>query len=64
MSEPDAALLRHAAGGDRAAYDRFVTRHQDALFRYLRMIAGTEADAEDALQEAFLAAASADGATR
>lgn len=56
MSEPDAALLRQSAGGDRAAYDRFVTRHQDALFRYLRMVAGNEADAEDALQEAFLAA--------
>jgi len=62
LTESDAALLRLAAGGDRAAFDRFVTRHQDAVFRYLRMVAGSEADAEDALQEAFLAAwRSADG---
>lgn len=31
-------------------------RHQDALYRYLRVLARHDADAEDALQEAFLAA--------
>ncbi len=64
MTEPDAALLRRAAGGDRSAYDTFVTRHQDALFRFLRLAAGQDGDAEDALQEAFLAAWRAAGGFR
>jgi len=52
----DAELLRRSAGGDREAFDEFVTRHQDAVFRYLRAMAGEEADAEDAMQASFLAA--------
>lgn len=64
MTEPDAALLRRAAGGDRSAYDTFVTRHQDALYRYLRLAAGHGDDAEDALQEAFLAGWRAAGSFR
>lgn len=52
----DAELLRHAAGGDPAAFDVVVTRHQAAVFRFIgaRGVAG--ADAEDVLQEAFIAA--------
>lgn len=52
----DRELLARAAGGDRAAFGSFVERHQAAVFRYLRAAGGVEADAEDALQEAFLAA--------
>ncbi|MBK8003470.1 MAG: sigma-70 family RNA polymerase sigma factor [Gemmatimonadetes bacterium] len=56
LTPGDGSLLAASAGGDRAAFDAFVARHQDALFRYLRTVAGNEADAEDALQEAFVAA--------
>ncbi len=52
----DAELLRRSAGGDRDAFDDFVLRHQDAVFRYLRSLTGEEADAEDAMQVTFLAA--------
>lgn len=56
LSVDDAELLRRSAGGDREAFDDFVVRHQDAVFRYLRSMAGEDADAEDAMQVAFLAA--------
>jgi RNA polymerase sigma-70 factor (ECF subfamily) len=56
LSGGDAELLRQSAGGDRAAFDRFVTRHQDAVYRYLTMVSANEADAEDVLQETFLSA--------
>jgi RNA polymerase sigma-70 factor (ECF subfamily) len=56
LTEADTGLLLRSAAGDRAAYDAFVERHQDWLYRYLVAIAGNRADAEDALQEAFLAA--------
>lgn len=52
----DAQLLDAAARGDRAAFHVFVDRYQAPLFRYLTALAGSEADAEDALQEAFVAA--------
>lgn len=52
----DEELLEAAARGDRDAFGRFVDRHQAAVFRLLRASASSEADAEDALQEAFLAA--------
>lgn len=56
LTPPDAELLRRSAGGDREAFDAFVIRHQAAVFRYLRAVAGEEADAEDAMQAGFLAA--------
>lgn len=57
MNGPDdERLLTAAALGDRAAFGRFVQRHQAAVFRYLLTAADGEADAEDALQEAFVAA--------
>jgi RNA polymerase sigma-70 factor (ECF subfamily) len=52
----DQALLRSSAAGDRGAFERFVLRHQAPVFRYLRSMAPNEADAEDALQEAFVRA--------
>lgn len=55
-SADDRALLRGAAAGDRDAFERFVARHEAAVFRLLRARASNAADAEDALQEAFLAA--------
>lgn len=52
----DLDLLRRAAAGDRAAFDEFVERHQAAVYRFTRSLAGERPDAEDALQETFLAA--------
>jgi RNA polymerase sigma-70 factor (ECF subfamily) len=52
----DAALLAGAARGDRAAFGAFVERHQGRVWRYLKSAGAGDADAEDALQETFLAA--------
>lgn len=57
MSEADdQRLLLAASLGDRAAFERFVERHEAAVYRLLVASASDEADAEDALQEAFVAA--------
>ncbi len=57
MKRPDDdELLAAAAAGDRKAFEAFVERHQAPTFRYLRGLAADVADAEDALQETFLAA--------
>jgi len=56
MTGPDdEQLLTAASLGDRAAFGRFVRKHQAAVYRYL-LTAAEGADAEDALQEAFVAA--------
>lgn len=51
----DATLLAKAARGDRAAFGAVVERHQGAVWRLLKAAGAREADAEDALQETFLA---------
>ena len=57
---PDGELLRRSAAGERSAFDEFVARHQGAALRFCRALArgrpGAGGDAEDALQEAFVAA--------
>ena len=55
LTESDAELLRRAAAGDATAFEGFVERHQAAVYRLIRAIAPGPADAEDALQETFLA---------
>jgi RNA polymerase sigma-70 factor, ECF subfamily len=52
----DSALLNKVVAGDRDAFEALVTRHQDAVFRFARSITSTREDAEDVLQETFLAA--------
>jgi len=52
----DAALLRAAAAGDRAAFDRFVSVHRTAVWRFARGLVRDDSLAEDVLQETFLAA--------
>jgi len=52
--EDDVELLRQAAGGDEEAFAEIVTRHQAAVWRYLRSLARDESLAEDVLQETFL----------
>lgn len=44
-----------ARSGDRAALDALLRRHHDRLFALCRRLAGNEADAYDALQEALIA---------
>lgn len=56
MDLDDHELLQRTAAGQTDAFDAFVARHADPVYRYLRVHTATEADAEDALQESFLAA--------
>lgn len=57
MIEPDdQRLLLAASLGDRNAFERFVEKHEAAVFRLLKTAEVDDADAEDALQEAFVAA--------
>jgi RNA polymerase sigma-70 factor (ECF subfamily) len=53
--DPDAALVTAAQGGDRAALERLLARHQDRLWAVCRRTTGDDADGADALQEALLA---------
>lgn len=52
----DARLLQLTADGDEAAFARFVERHQGGVWRRALALSGQTADAEDLLQETFLAA--------
>lgn len=54
--DEDAELLRRADAGDDRAFATFVTRHQDGVWRRALALTGSPADAEDVLQETFLAA--------
>jgi RNA polymerase sigma-70 factor, ECF subfamily len=54
--EDDASLVERILGGDRAAFQRLMRAHNTALFRAARAIVRDDADAEDVLQEAYLAA--------
>jgi RNA polymerase sigma-70 factor, ECF subfamily len=55
-TNPDAALLERIAAGSREAFECLVALHQDAVFRFARAITRVREDAEDVLQETFLAA--------
>jgi RNA polymerase sigma-70 factor (ECF subfamily) len=52
----DADLVRRARQGDTAAFGELVNRHQSAVYRAAMAALGSHADAEDAAQDAFLAA--------
>jgi RNA polymerase sigma-70 factor (ECF subfamily) len=49
-------LVEAARRGDRAAYDALVRRKVESVYRTARTILGHDADAQDATQEAFVAA--------
>ena len=55
-NEPDAELARRVASGDQAAFEALMRRHNRTLFRTARAILRDDAEAEDALQEAYLQA--------
>ena len=52
LDETDAA--RRIAAGDAAAFEALMRRHNPTLFRVARAILRDDAEAEDALQEAYL----------
>ncbi|GJM08561.1 MAG: hypothetical protein DHS20C11_08370 [Lysobacteraceae bacterium] len=54
--DKDRELAVSAKSGDAAAFEALVTRYETPVFRYLLARLGHRADAEDALQEAFVSA--------
>ena len=52
----DAALVQRAAEGDREAFGELVARHSRAMLAVARAYFAEEADAEDAVQDAFVKA--------
>ena len=53
-ADPDAELVRRWQGGDIAAFEALVSRHERRVFRLLMRMLGNREEAEDAAQEAFL----------
>jgi RNA polymerase sigma-70 factor, ECF subfamily len=49
-------LVLRARGGDERAFEELVRRHQEVAFRLAYLIAGSAADAEDALQDGLVKA--------
>jgi RNA polymerase sigma-70 factor (ECF subfamily) len=56
VAESDIALARRIADGDAAAFELMMRRHNRRLYRLARATLRSGADAEDALQEAYLLA--------
>lgn len=54
--QQDLSDLSEAARGQADAFTRLVERHRDGVFRLARALSATEQEAEDVLQETFLAA--------
>ncbi len=52
----DAALVNRVAGGDQGAFETIMRRHNRRLYRLARATLRDDAEAEDALQEAYIAA--------
>lgn len=52
--EDDASVVRRVLAGDRAAFTLLMRRYNRRLYRVARAIVGNDAEAEDALQEAYL----------
>jgi RNA polymerase sigma-70 factor (ECF subfamily) len=50
----DAVLVQHAAAGETTAFEVLMRRHNRTLFRTARAILRDDAEAEDALQEAYM----------
>lgn len=51
---PEEELIAHAARGNEDAFEVIMRRYNQLLFRTARSILNNDADAEDALQEAYL----------
>jgi RNA polymerase sigma-70 factor (ECF subfamily) len=57
----DARLVERARRGDVTAYEEIVRRYQRTAFRIAHLVCGSEDDAEEATQDAFVKAFSAGG---
>jgi RNA polymerase sigma-70 factor (ECF subfamily) len=55
-SDPDQPLVQAARGGDLRAFETLVERHRDVVFRVTARIVGSDGEAEDVTQDAFLRA--------
>ncbi|SFQ60208.1 RNA polymerase sigma-70 factor, ECF subfamily [Amycolatopsis arida] len=55
-ADADQALLARAAAGDPAAFDRLVRRHTPRMYRVALRITGAATEAEDVVQDAWIAA--------
>jgi RNA polymerase sigma-70 factor, ECF subfamily len=64
VDEPDEQLVRRAAGGEAPAFEAIMRRHNRRLYHIARAILHNDAEAEDALQEAYLQAFRALGGFR
>lgn len=62
--DDDAALVQRVIAGERASFELLMRRHNRRLFRLARATLRDDAEAEDALQEAYLAAYRAIGGFR
>ena len=50
----DVELVQRAAAGDRAAFAAIYERHRTVVYRFARLMSGSEATAEDVTQEVFV----------
>jgi RNA polymerase sigma-70 factor (ECF subfamily) len=56
VDDPDGPLVRRAQKGDRWAFEQLVERHQHKLYTLAARVLGSQNDAADAVQEAFIRA--------
>jgi RNA polymerase sigma-70 factor, ECF subfamily len=56
VDDPDAPLVKRAQKGDRWAFEQLVERHQHKLYTLAARVLGSQDDAADAVQEAFISA--------
>jgi DNA-directed RNA polymerase specialized sigma24 family protein len=56
LADDDATLARRIVADDEAAFELLMRRHNKGLYRVARAILKDDADAQDVLQEAYLAA--------
>src|SRR5687768_7936455 len=54
--EEERSMVRGVVAGDRAEFERLMRKYNQRLFRIARATLRDDAEAEDALQEAYLAA--------
>ena len=54
LAVDDLAIARRIAGGERAAFELLMRRYNGRLYRLARASLQDEADAKDALQDAYL----------
>jgi RNA polymerase sigma-70 factor, ECF subfamily len=54
-ADTDVALVQRAAGGDRDAFAAIYERHRTVVYRFARLMSGSDPIAEDVTQEVFVA---------